>query len=117
MNNDTNEDFLPMWEDTTLESLNLFIESQCSQEEVYALLDLSKKEIELKYKIEDFDQYFNSKQLAGLGRLKARCFSKALEGDAIMLRHLTQDTNKLTGEPALTVSTIALPDNTRIKSK
>jgi len=112
--NDTNEDVIPMWLDDTLESLNLFIESQCSIEEVLALVGLTEKEIEKKYKIKNFPNHFKQKQIAGLGRIKARCYSKALEGDAIMLRHLTQDT-KITGEPVLSVSTIQLPDNKRIK--
>jgi len=104
----------PLWEDTTLESLNLFIESQCSIEEVLALLDLDAKQIERKFKIKNFDVYFKSKQLAGLGRIKARCFSRALEGDAIMLRHLTQEV-KIVGDAALVVNVIEMPDNGRVR--
>ena len=107
------QDTTNVWDETTIEALNLFIESQCTIDEIYSVLDLTKKEIEHKYKIKDFEIYYKKKSLSGTAKIKARSFTKAMEGDSIMLRHLTPDVKNAT--PDLTV--IELPNNGRVKSK
>jgi hypothetical protein len=110
MNDETFDDLLSS---QTRESLILFIESQCSIDEVLSVFDMTEKQIETKFKIKDFESFYNLKLKSGQAKLKAKQFSKAMSGNAELLKFLGRDT-KPVGDASLSV--IELPNNNRIKS-
>ncbi len=109
MNDETFDDVISS---LTRESLILFIESQCTIDEVLSVFDMTKEEIERKFKIKDFELYYLKKLKAGQAKLKARQFSKAMSGNAELLKFLGKDI-KPVADAAMTV--LELPSNGRIK--
>lgn len=110
MNDETFDDVISS---LTRESLILFIESQCTIDEVLSVFDMTDKEIEKKFGISDFEVYYSKKLKAGQAKLKARQFSKAMSGNAELLKFLGKDI-KPVADAAMTV--LELPNNNRIKS-
>jgi hypothetical protein len=100
--------------DRTKESLIFYIESQCTLEEIYALWDLTKKQIETKYKIHNLETFHKVKLIGGLGKIKGLQFQKALDGNVEMLKHITRHA-KIDREAAMRI--IETPNNGRVKPK
>lgn len=98
----------------TIEALIIFIESQCTVEEVLAVFGkINTKELEKQFKIkEGFTAFYNRYNKSGQAKLKAKMHYKAMGGNAELLKFTGKDTKPI-GKDALSV--IELPSNGRIK--
>lgn len=97
---------------TTKEALVMFIESQCSIEEIYAIFDMTDKELERTFNIEDFQQFYDRYNKVGQAKIKASQYNKAISGNAELLKFLGR--NMQTFEPS-NMTVLELPDNGRIR--
>lgn len=98
----------------TIEALIIFIESQCTVEEVLAVFGKNTtRELEKHFKIkEGFTAFYTRYNKSGQAKLKAKMHYKAMGGNAELLKFTGKD-NKPIGKEA--VSVIELPKNGRIK--
>lgn len=108
------EESIDLINERTIESLDFYIESQCTTDEIYALWGLTKKQIEDKYKIKDFDAYHKIKITSGIAKIKGLQFQKALAGSVEILKHLTRHTKEVTQSALVVIET---PNNSRVKVK
>lgn len=96
----------------SIETLTFYIESQCTIDEVTSIYDLTIEELERKFKLNSFEDFYKSKLLSGQAKLKAAQYRKALSGNTEMLKFLGRN-QKPVEDASLTV--VELPDNDRIK--
>ena len=111
MNNETEtkDDLLSS---KTYEALVMFIESQCSLEEIYAIFDMTDKQLEKKFKIKTFESFYTQNRRVGQAKIKASQYNKAISGNAEMLKWLTRN---VTPETSDVFTVVELPDNNRVR--